>query len=197
MDWYKAMDNLADRRAESSSGRADMVADFLAGPPPNWDGSTDRETTGTGTLLSIGGKTVAIILGAWLLAYASGALSWLGEYSFSYADRVRSETRLGLSNMVLVKGQRAYIKYDVHSMDGYDGNIFFDIRPWPFIKSSPAMIRRSGDQQGVLEIIVPSTGFYQFYHGVGPMAYQQPLRYQANWGADWGEVAGAQVPDND
>jgi hypothetical protein len=161
-----------------------FVGGLLFGPAPHGeddDGGIGPERRGT--LIRFSAWFVIVPLMLWLLAYISGLFPYLGYYNYSRDGMLVSYAPTGLRNMVLFKGQEAFIHYDVDSKPGFDGTVYVDIRPWPALDGTPAMRTISGTQTGTVKVTIPETGLYRFYHGTGPMAYREDMTYSVTWGA--------------
>ncbi len=183
MDWYKAIDSMQDRGMETASGRQSFLTGMLAGPHPNTDGPSANETVGRFRLFAIGGKSVLAVVAIWLFCYISTIFPYLGTYHYSFVDGVRDEYSVGTRNMLLFKGQTAFIEFETDGADGYEGTVYIDIMPWPGTTKSPNMLALNGEKNGILSVPVETTGIYVFHNRVGSMAYRENLEYRVTWGA--------------
>jgi hypothetical protein len=161
-----------------------VAGQILFGAPPNDEDYDEGNATASGTLLSVSGWVLVAVLGLWLMAYVSGAFPYLGTYEYSRQGMVVTNTALGSRNMLLFKGQEAFIDYEIDSTANDRGEVYLDIQPWPAAKWTPAMRRISGKNKGTLTITVPETGVYRFHHHAnGPFPYGENLTYSVTWGA--------------
>ncbi|MCL9981871.1 MAG: hypothetical protein NBV60_01820 [Erythrobacter sp.] len=175
---------LFDMHNQRQTGPSDWAAGLLFGPAPN--GEDDEGGIGPeyrGTLIRFSIWIVIVPLVAWLLAYISGLFPYLGYYHYSRDGMAATYIPAGPRTMVLFEGQKAFIDYEVDSKKGFDGTVFIDIRPWPALDHTPEMHTISGKTSGRLEVTIPKTGLYRFYHGAGPMAYREDMSYSVTWGA--------------
>jgi len=164
------------------TGPSDWVSGLLFGPAPNGeddDGSIGLERRGT--LFTFSLWIVIVPLVVWLLAYISALFPYLGYYHYGRQGMLVSYVPTGLRNMILFEGQEAFINYDVDSTPGSNGDVTFDIRPWPAIHPTPAMQRVNGKTSGTVKVTIPKTGFYRFHHAAGTR--RESLSYTVTWGA--------------
>jgi hypothetical protein len=182
MDWYKAMDSMVDRSMETASGKLEFFGRSIVSPPPNYEGP-DGESTTLFTLFTISGKFVLAIIAIWLFGYISTIFPYLGTYHYRYADGIRDEHDIGVRNMLLFKGQTAFLEYDINSADRSEGKVYIAIERWRPLGNASDKLEIQGRKKGVLTMPVNKTGFYTFYSGIGIMAYRQNLKYTVTWGA--------------
>ena len=174
--------SLFDMFSPQPRSPSQIVGGLLFGPSPNGeddDGATGAERRGTLFTFSIWIVIVPVVL--WLLAYISALFPYLGYYHYGREGMVVSYIPTGLRNMILFKGQEAFLHYDVDSKPGFNGEVTFDIRPWPAIGATPAMQRVSGKKSGTVKVTIPQTGIYRFHHAAGNR--RESLSYTVTWGA--------------
>jgi hypothetical protein len=155
--------SLFDMFSSQRGNPSQFIGGLLLGPAPNGeddDGGIGPERRGT--LITFSAWFVIVPLVLWLLAYISGLFPYLGYYNYSRDGMLVSYLPTGMNNMVLFKGQEAFITYDVDSKPGFDGTVYVDIRPWPALDSTPAMQTVSGKQSGTVKVSIPETGLYRF-----------------------------------
>lgn len=174
--------SLFDMFHHRQSGPSDWARGMLFGPAPNGEDDDDRiglERRGTLFTFSIWIVIIPVVL--WLLAYISTLFPYLGYYHYGRQGMMVSYIPTGLRNMILFKGQEAFLHYDVDSKPGFNGEVTFDIRPWPAIGATPAMQRVSGKKSGTVKVTIPETGIYRFHHAAGNR--RESLSYTVTWGA--------------
>jgi hypothetical protein len=160
---------------------AEMTGQLLfSATPIEYDHGT---TMVSGTLLRVSSSVLIAALGLWLMGYISGAFPYLGTYEYTRQNMMVSITSIGPGNMLLFKGQEAFIDYEIDSADGFRGEVYLDIQPWLIKNYTPAMRKISGKNKGTLTITVPETGVYRFHLANGPLAHRENLTYSATWGA--------------
>jgi hypothetical protein len=182
MDWYKAMDSMVDRSTETASGRLEFFGSSVVSPPPNFEGS-DGESTTLFTLLTISGKFMLAVIAIWLFGYISTIFPYLGTYHYRYADGVIEQHDIGLRNVMLFKGQTAFLEYDIDSPDRPEGKIYIAIKPWRPLGSGSNKLAVQGRKKGVLTMPVNKTGYYTFYSRIGVAGRRKNLQYTVTWGA--------------
>ena len=119
----------------------------------------------------------------WLVAYIAGIFPYIGHYEHSSPDEFAPYLPTGPSEMLLVKGQEAFIDYTVESEDGYKGEVAIDIRPVPAHRPTADMKRVSGIETGTLKVTIPATGIYRFHHAAEANSHRKGLSYSVTWGA--------------
>jgi hypothetical protein len=183
MDWFKIFDGMSDLDRHSGPNRPSVLTGLLSNPWPNGGGDTENESVGSFILFRIAGKVVIAFAALWLFGYVSTLFPYFGRYHYSFANGVRDEHFIGGDQMLLFKGQTAFIEYETKGAEGYEGQIYIDIVPWAGPRPSPHKMALNGKQTGVLEVTIPKTGVYVFRSSIGPMAYRENIEYTVNWGA--------------
>ena len=152
----------------------------------NWDDS--KPAKGNRSLKPMGWGAFCLLTAAlclWVFVYASGIYPYLGEGRVDNRSAPATQTDiasfdLGLSMMVLFKGQTAFFEYDVTSPQS---EITFDLRPATHIGYTDRRQRIAGVGTGKVEFPVTNTGLYVFRHEPALGRLHGHTKYTVSWGA--------------